>query len=744
MPFLVDSVTMELNRHELSHPPHRPPAAAGPPRRGRPSRGPRRRRRPGARGVLDPHRDRPAERPVRCSQELENDLQRVLNDVRAAVEDEAKMRVPRPCIATELADKRPPLPSAETDDGIELLDWLADEHFTFLGYREYGLEAGDEGERLRAVPGTGLGILRSDQAESSSFAALPPEVRAKAREPKPAGPHQGQLPRHRAPPGLPRLRRREEVRRQRRGRSASAASSACSPTPPTARASSASRCSAASSRRSWSAPGWRRQLRRQGPHRDPGDLPARRPVPDLGRGAVPDRDERAAAARAQAAAAVRPHGRLRPLHVVPGLPAARPLHHPDPAADPGDPAHGVRAAPPSTTARWSATRPSRACTWSSAASAGNPLPDDVDLAELEARLVAATRSWADDLADVDRRAVRRGGRAGALTRRYANAFPEGYKADFPARTAVRGPQAPGVAEPSRARSRSTCTSRTARTPGERRLKVYRLGPPISLSHVLPLLQQHGRRGRRRAAVRDRPRERPAGRGSTTSACGTSRRPTWTRPRSRSCSRTPSPPCGAARWRATRSTVSCWRPGWPGGRSWCCARTPATCARPARRSASATSSRCWWATRASRGCWSGCSSRASTRTWRPVQPYARRARGAGLGDRRGDRGRARRGHQPGRGPHPARVPGDDPRHAADELLPADRGRLAQAVPRAEVRPRGDPGPAAAQAAVRDLRLLPAAGGRAPAGSGRWPAAACAGRTAERTSVPRSSAWSRRRR
>ena len=35
---------------------------------------------------------------------------------------------------------------------------------------------------LRAVPGTGLGILRSDQDMSASFGKLPPLVRAKARE----------------------------------------------------------------------------------------------------------------------------------------------------------------------------------------------------------------------------------------------------------------------------------------------------------------------------------------------------------------------------------------------------------------------------------------------------------------------------------------------------------------------------------------------------------------------------------
>ena len=55
-----------------------------------------------------------------------------------------------------------------------LVTWLADDHFTFLGYREYKLEVDDGADVLRAIPGTGLGILRADQdmSESSSNGKL--------------------------------------------------------------------------------------------------------------------------------------------------------------------------------------------------------------------------------------------------------------------------------------------------------------------------------------------------------------------------------------------------------------------------------------------------------------------------------------------------------------------------------------------------------------------------------------------
>ncbi|MFJ7780394.1 NAD-glutamate dehydrogenase [Streptomyces yangpuensis] len=118
------------------------------------------------------------------------DLQRVLSDVRESVEDWEKMREAALRIADGLPDEptAPDLREYELEEARELLRWLADDHFTFLGYREYNLVDGDA---LAAVPGTGLGILRSDPHHSGkedghpvspSFNRLPADARAKARE----------------------------------------------------------------------------------------------------------------------------------------------------------------------------------------------------------------------------------------------------------------------------------------------------------------------------------------------------------------------------------------------------------------------------------------------------------------------------------------------------------------------------------------------------------------------------------
>ncbi|MFE3906194.1 NAD-glutamate dehydrogenase [Streptomyces sp. NPDC059153] len=123
-------------------------------------------------------------------QQIATDLLRVLSDVRETVEDWEKMRDAALRIADDLpGEPLDDLADEEVNEARELLRWLAADHFTFLGYREYELKDTDA---LAAVPGTGLGILRSDPHHSvdeahpvsPSFDRLPADARAKARERK--------------------------------------------------------------------------------------------------------------------------------------------------------------------------------------------------------------------------------------------------------------------------------------------------------------------------------------------------------------------------------------------------------------------------------------------------------------------------------------------------------------------------------------------------------------------------------
>ncbi len=88
-------------------------------------------------------------------------IELVLEEVRAAVEDWAPMRGRAASLAVELRRQAPPIDRHALSEAREFLAWLADDHFTFLGYREYDLR----GNELAVVEGSGLGILRGHPRE---------------------------------------------------------------------------------------------------------------------------------------------------------------------------------------------------------------------------------------------------------------------------------------------------------------------------------------------------------------------------------------------------------------------------------------------------------------------------------------------------------------------------------------------------------------------------------------------------
>jgi glutamate dehydrogenase len=186
MPFVVDSVTNEVIRHGLGlHLTVHPVLSV---------------RRDEGRLVEildrhDPASGTSAESFVHLEADRQTDAEvlddlgrhvvRVLGDVRAAVEDWSAMRERALAVAEEVDAEAPSLDGEDPHEAAALLRWLADDHFTFLGYREYELGAEDGEDTLCAVPGTGLGLLRDSRSRpvSHSFAKLPPEVRQRARQP---------------------------------------------------------------------------------------------------------------------------------------------------------------------------------------------------------------------------------------------------------------------------------------------------------------------------------------------------------------------------------------------------------------------------------------------------------------------------------------------------------------------------------------------------------------------------------
>ncbi len=113
-------------------------------------------------------------------------IEKVLADVRAAVEDWPLMRERGREIVAGLEENPPPLEREDLDEARAFLEWLDADNFTFLGYREYDLTTRDGEDVLCAVAGSSLGTLRETGPEtvSRSFSRLPPEARRLARVPK--------------------------------------------------------------------------------------------------------------------------------------------------------------------------------------------------------------------------------------------------------------------------------------------------------------------------------------------------------------------------------------------------------------------------------------------------------------------------------------------------------------------------------------------------------------------------------
>ncbi len=96
---------------------------------------------------------------------LASSLRSILDDVRAAVEDWPKLRHRMTEITAEIyAPGGAAITPDEVDETRHFLTWLDHNNFTYLGYRMLDLSQRGERMQWRIVPGSGLGILRNDDA----------------------------------------------------------------------------------------------------------------------------------------------------------------------------------------------------------------------------------------------------------------------------------------------------------------------------------------------------------------------------------------------------------------------------------------------------------------------------------------------------------------------------------------------------------------------------------------------------
>ncbi len=492
MSFLVDSVTMELDRHQVGthlvvHPQMRV-------------------RRDMTGAMLGPGQEEAAGQLLQESwmhieidrqadpavlSELESDLRRVLQDVRYAGEDFPKMRALAVNTAEDIAAGPSRLDPAGVEDSVELLRWLADGHFTFLGSREYRLEQSDDGETLRAIPGTGLGILRADKAGSDSFAAMPAELRAKAREKqvlivtKANSRATVHRPVYLDYIGVKLFSPEGEVIGERRflGLFTHVAYNESISRIPVLRRKLAEVLDRAGMPADSHDGSDLMEILETYPRAELFQIPVDELLP-IALGVLRLRE------RKQVKLFLRRDDYGRYISCLVYLPRDR----------------------YTTKIRWrmqdillkalGGTSLDYSTMIGESALArlhvvirgerGRSLAEvPVDVEELEARLAAATRSWDEDLVDAITELCSPQ-ESTALTARYGNAFPEGYKADFPARTAVTDlKRLEELSEDETGDIGMNLYEPYGAAEGERRFKIYRIGAHISLSHALPLLQRMG-------------------------------------------------------------------------------------------------------------------------------------------------------------------------------------------------------------------------------------------------------------
>ena len=185
MPFLVDSISAELNRRErvihlLIHPVIRV-----------------RRDEAGNRMEVTSTLAAPSGALVESMMHIEIDqesepaeleniraaIEHVLAEVRLAVTDWRAMRSQLASNIEELDPAKLPMPPEEVEESKQFLRWLDEGNFIFLGYRRYGFETHGGEDFLPAEPSSGLGILKAMRPESvdRSHAPLTAEFSEYAR-----------------------------------------------------------------------------------------------------------------------------------------------------------------------------------------------------------------------------------------------------------------------------------------------------------------------------------------------------------------------------------------------------------------------------------------------------------------------------------------------------------------------------------------------------------------------------------
>jgi glutamate dehydrogenase len=170
MPFLIDSLRMAINRrdigtHSLQHSIFQVERdTSGKLKKLFPNPAKKASERAGFEAFIVLEIDRHSD--PKDLRSLEEELQAVLHEVRIAVGDFGVMQDRVREICKELEGTTAGISKDDREEAQAFLKWMADDHFTFLGYDEYDFVSDKSGMEVRRVDNSELGILRVNNERS--------------------------------------------------------------------------------------------------------------------------------------------------------------------------------------------------------------------------------------------------------------------------------------------------------------------------------------------------------------------------------------------------------------------------------------------------------------------------------------------------------------------------------------------------------------------------------------------------
>lgn len=110
-------------------------------------------------------------------EDLFHSCEHIIRDVELTVEDWKPITEKVEDVVNAIDKNPPPLDSKEINETTEFLRWLLENHFIFMGYREYRITKENNEKILTPVPATGLGVLReASEKNSRAFSSMTPEA----------------------------------------------------------------------------------------------------------------------------------------------------------------------------------------------------------------------------------------------------------------------------------------------------------------------------------------------------------------------------------------------------------------------------------------------------------------------------------------------------------------------------------------------------------------------------------------